>query len=163
MADTTVKKVSGDSSPKGEMGQVCLASGKRVSMRLWRDEEPQAKQAVRRDYETVGFVVSGRAELITEGQTSQSTFCEMDWEEPLILRGSRGPRSKNSFSSIHGTGVVSHVTRACSVIRRVSLASTSADICDLPDAARSIEKRSFALSSAASVRRRGEVAIGPRQ
>jgi quercetin dioxygenase-like cupin family protein len=69
MTDTTIKKVSSGSSPKGEMGQVYLASGKRVSMRLWRDEEPQPKHAVRRDYETVGYVISGRAELTIEGQT----------------------------------------------------------------------------------------------
>jgi quercetin dioxygenase-like cupin family protein len=69
MTDTTVKKVSGASSPKGAMGQVYLASGKRVSMRLWRDEEPQAKGAVRRDYETVGYVIAGRAELTIQGQT----------------------------------------------------------------------------------------------
>ena len=68
MADTTIKKVSSQSSPKGKMGQVYLASGKRVSMRLWRDEEPQAKNAVRRDYETVGYVISGLAELTIEGQ-----------------------------------------------------------------------------------------------
>jgi quercetin dioxygenase-like cupin family protein len=69
MTDTTVKKVSGASSPKGGMGQVYLASGKRVSMRLWGDEEPQAKGAVRRDYETVGYVIAGQAELTVEGQT----------------------------------------------------------------------------------------------
>jgi hypothetical protein len=56
MTDTTVKKVSGAASPKGAMGQVYLASGKRVSMRLWRDEEPQAKGAVRRDYPRSHFV-----------------------------------------------------------------------------------------------------------
>ena len=38
MADTTVKKVEAASSPKGEMGQRYLVAGKRVSMRLWRDE-----------------------------------------------------------------------------------------------------------------------------
>jgi mannose-6-phosphate isomerase-like protein (cupin superfamily) len=69
MTDTTIKKVSSEFSPKGEMGQVYLASGKRVSLRLWRDEEPQAKEAVRRDYETVGYVISGRAELTVGGQT----------------------------------------------------------------------------------------------
>ena len=66
MRDTTVKKVSSESSPKGEMGQIYLASGKRVSMRLWRDEAPQTKGAVRRDYETVGYVIAGRAELMIE-------------------------------------------------------------------------------------------------
>src|SRR5215217_4446632 len=69
MTDTTIKKVSSKFSPKGDMGQVYLASGKKVSLRLWRDEEPQAKEGVRRDYETVGYVISGRAELTVEGQT----------------------------------------------------------------------------------------------
>ena len=69
MTDTTVKKVSSEASPVGPMGQVYLASGKRVAMRMWRDEEPgNAKPAARREYETVGFVVSGRAELDLEGQ-----------------------------------------------------------------------------------------------
>ena len=69
MADTTIKKVSSEFSPRGEMGQIYLASGKQVSLRLWRDEQPQTKDAVRRDYETVGYVISGRAELTVEGQT----------------------------------------------------------------------------------------------
>jgi quercetin dioxygenase-like cupin family protein len=69
MTDSTVKKVARGSAPKGEMGQVYLASGTRVSMRLWNDEPPQSKPAVRRDYETVGYVISGRAELVVEQQT----------------------------------------------------------------------------------------------
>jgi len=69
MADSTVKKVTGGSAPKGEMGQIYLVSGKRVSMRLWSDEPPQSKEAVRRDYETVGYVIAGRAELTIEQQT----------------------------------------------------------------------------------------------
>ena len=70
MADTTVKKVSSASSPTGDEGQVYLASGKRVSMRLWRNEEPtQDKPPRKHEYEVVGFVISGRAELIIEGQT----------------------------------------------------------------------------------------------
>src|SRR5215213_3201945 len=70
MTDTTVKKVSSAHSPTGDQGQVYLASGKRVSMRLWRDEQPtQNKPAHRHDYEVVGYVISGRAELDTEGQT----------------------------------------------------------------------------------------------
>ena len=70
MADTTVKKVDSAHSPEGEMGQTYLASGKSVSMRLWKDEQPggDAKPPTRRDYETVGYVVAGRAELHVEGQ-----------------------------------------------------------------------------------------------
>ena len=69
MADTTVIKVSSERSPQGEMGQIYLASGKSVSMRLWRDEPPgEPKPAASRDYETVGYVISGSAELHLEGQ-----------------------------------------------------------------------------------------------
>lgn len=69
MADTTVVKVSSAASPQGEMGQVYLASGKSVSMRLWQGEAPgEPKPAASRDYETVGYVISGLAELHLEGQ-----------------------------------------------------------------------------------------------
>jgi hypothetical protein len=46
MNDTTVKKVSSAHSPTGDQGKVYLASGKRVSMRLWRDEAPQASATI---------------------------------------------------------------------------------------------------------------------
>lgn len=69
MKDTTVMKVNSHFSPKGELGQKYLASGKNVSMRMWEDAQPgDAKSAVGRDYETVGYVISGRAELHLEGQ-----------------------------------------------------------------------------------------------
>jgi len=67
--DATVKKVSSQTSPQGDMGQTYLVSGKRVSMRLWRNEAPQPTPVTERDYETVGYVISGRAELDLEGQT----------------------------------------------------------------------------------------------
>jgi quercetin dioxygenase-like cupin family protein len=69
MTDTSVKKVSSKHSPKGELGQKYLVSGKRVSMRLWAAERSDDNKPVdRRDYETVGYVISGRAELHLEGQ-----------------------------------------------------------------------------------------------
>jgi len=37
MPDTSVKKVNSEYSPKGQIGQKYLASGKTVSMRLWQD------------------------------------------------------------------------------------------------------------------------------
>ena len=69
MNDSTIKKVSEKSAPKGTMGQTYLVSGQRVAMRLWKNEPPQAKESDRRDYETVGYVIAGRAELTLEGQT----------------------------------------------------------------------------------------------
>jgi quercetin dioxygenase-like cupin family protein len=69
MTDTTVTKVSSAHSPTGDQGEVYLASGKRLSMRMWRNEPPsQDKPAHRQEYEVVGYVISGRAELEIEGQ-----------------------------------------------------------------------------------------------
>lgn len=68
--NTSVTKVSSGNAPRGEMGQKYLASGITTSMRLWDAEPPgEAKAPAAREYETVGFVVSGKAELHIEGQT----------------------------------------------------------------------------------------------
>ena len=68
--DTTIHKVDSRHSPQRRDGMVYLASGTSVSMRLWEKEGPtDAKPATRRDYETVGYVIAGRAELQVEGQT----------------------------------------------------------------------------------------------
>jgi quercetin dioxygenase-like cupin family protein len=68
--DTSVTKVCSSHSPKGGMGQHYLATGIHLSMRLWRDEPAgETKPASCRDYETVGYVISGRAQLELEHQT----------------------------------------------------------------------------------------------
>jgi mannose-6-phosphate isomerase-like protein (cupin superfamily) len=70
MPDTTLKKVEADTSLRGDMGQRYLAAGKSVSMRLWlREPADERKEPSKRDYETVGFVISGRAKLEVEGQS----------------------------------------------------------------------------------------------
>ena len=67
--DTTVTKIDSAHSPTGAMGQKYLASGVHVAMRLWESEPAgERKPDARRDYETVGYVVRGRAELHLEGQ-----------------------------------------------------------------------------------------------
>jgi quercetin dioxygenase-like cupin family protein len=69
MGDTTVTKIDSAHSPHGPHGETYLASGVRVSMRLWEEEPgPATKQDTTRDYEVVGYVIAGRAELHTEGQ-----------------------------------------------------------------------------------------------
>jgi quercetin dioxygenase-like cupin family protein len=67
--DTSITKINSRYSPRGKHGQKYLAAGVKTSMRLWEDEEPgKLKSATRRDYETIGFVMKGRAELEIEGQ-----------------------------------------------------------------------------------------------
>jgi hypothetical protein len=48
MTDTTVTKVSSAHSPTGDQGEVYLASGKRLSMRMWRDEPPSQGKSTHR-------------------------------------------------------------------------------------------------------------------
>lgn len=67
--DKSIKKVSSAHSPRGDLGQKYLADGKALSMRMWEEEQPgEPKPEAARDYETVGYVVSGRAQLHLEGQ-----------------------------------------------------------------------------------------------
>jgi quercetin dioxygenase-like cupin family protein len=69
MGDKTIIKVDSTHSPHGPLGQLCLATGVGVGMRLWRDQPPGAPQPeTARDYETVGYVIAGRAERHSEGQ-----------------------------------------------------------------------------------------------
>ena len=69
MADTTIKKVSSQYSPQGNMGQKYLASGKHLSMRLWEQVPPETpSRPSQREYETVGYALEGQAELHLESQ-----------------------------------------------------------------------------------------------
>jgi quercetin dioxygenase-like cupin family protein len=69
MPDTSIIKVNSQYSPHGELGQKYLASGVNIAMRLWENVEPgDPKPEERRQYDTVGYVISGRAELHIEGQ-----------------------------------------------------------------------------------------------
>lgn len=101
MRDTTVMKVSSGASPVGDMGQVYLASGKRVSMRLWRDAAPGAdRQSAPREYETVGYVIAGRAELTIEGQTLRLAPGD-SWLVPPDAK--HGYRILETFTAVEAT------------------------------------------------------------
>ena len=68
-SDTTLTKVDSRHSPHGPDGEKYLASGKHLAMRLWENEQPgPPKPAATRPYETVGYVLAGRAELHLAGQ-----------------------------------------------------------------------------------------------
>ena len=53
------------------MGEKYLASGIHVAMRFWEavPASPASETERERDYEIVGYVIAGRAELHVEGQT----------------------------------------------------------------------------------------------
>ena len=100
-ADTTVIKVDSSHSPKGPDGQVYLATGTHISMRLWRDEQPrEGKPAAVRDYDCAGYVISGRAELHTEGQVILLTPGD-SW---IVPRGAKHTyKILESFTAVEAT------------------------------------------------------------
>lgn len=108
--DSTIKIVESGSSPRGDLGQKYLVAGKSVSMRLWVQEPGgKLKSPTVREYETVGYVISGRARLELEGQTLQLKAGD-SWLVPagaehhytIRLPQSKRPRHRPKFMA--GTG-----------------------------------------------------------
>ena len=107
MNDTSVTKVSSEFSPEGNLGQKYLASGVTVSMRLWTDEEPGGpKPEASREYETVGYVLKGSAELLLEGQTLLLNAGD-SW---VVPKGAKHTyRIKETFSAVEATSPPAHI------------------------------------------------------
>ena len=101
MSDTTVTKIDSRHSPKGHDGEKYLASGKHVSMRLWENEQPgEPKAPAARPYETVGYVLQGRAELHIEGQV---VILEQGNSWVVPQDSSHTYRILESFSAVEAT------------------------------------------------------------
>ena len=63
-------KIPSRTATGGSHGEVSLAAGDKVAMRMWRNETvTDDKPSASRPYETVGYVISGRAELTLNGET----------------------------------------------------------------------------------------------
>ncbi|MFE4107169.1 cupin domain-containing protein [Almyronema epifaneia] len=72
MADASISKTNAQKAASGEMGQTYLATGQKLAMRLWQEEAPsEPKPETQRDYEMVGYVIAGRAELQLAGEVIQ--------------------------------------------------------------------------------------------
>lgn len=63
MADHSVQKIDSSASPSGDMGQTYLVAGKKADLRRWDEPAGEAGEPHTRDYETLGYVVSGRVEI----------------------------------------------------------------------------------------------------
>ena len=65
----TISKIGAGEAKTGPDGDLLLAGGANMSMRLWKNEAPQEKAPHRSAYETLGYVIAGRAELTIEGRS----------------------------------------------------------------------------------------------
>ena len=106
-ANTSITKVSVDGSPRGPEGQRYLASGVWLGMRLWEDEAPGEKaEATVRDYETVGYVLSGRAEL----HIAEQVVILEPGDSWVVNRGQEHAyRILEPFTAVEATHPPSHV------------------------------------------------------
>jgi quercetin dioxygenase-like cupin family protein len=67
----STSNVNAASTTPSADGAKHLAAGHHVSLRLWENEEPgEPKPLSTRPYETVGYVLKGRAELHIEGNVT---------------------------------------------------------------------------------------------
>ena len=107
MGDTTITKVDSEFSPTGKLGQKYLASGKSIGMRLWDERGSEGtKEAVSREYETVGYVLEGSAELELEGQKIQLKQGD-SW---VVPKGSKHSyKVEQSFKAVEATHPPAHV------------------------------------------------------
>ena len=106
MGDTTVTKINSTFSPVGEHGQTYLASGKAIAMRLWHESPQSDKPTSKREYETVGYVIDGHAELEIEGQTIKLEPGD-SW---VVPKGSEHKyRIFDEFTAIEATAPPAHV------------------------------------------------------
>ena len=70
MAHAPITKLDAARTAPGGDGQIKLAAGVSTALRMWREEPVgDAKPATTRPYETVGYVIAGRAELEIAGET----------------------------------------------------------------------------------------------
>lgn len=71
MTQPSTYKVSQHDTTHGQDGEHHLIRGQHGSMRLWHREQPaDAKPETMNEYETLGYVITGRAELTIDGQTT---------------------------------------------------------------------------------------------
>jgi quercetin dioxygenase-like cupin family protein len=75
-------------------------------MRLWDEPPGEAKPETRREYETVGFVLSGRAELALEGQVVR-----LDPGTSWVVPSGAAHRYRilEHFSAVEATSPPAHV------------------------------------------------------
>ncbi|GAC1548677.1 MAG: cupin domain-containing protein [Vulcanimicrobiaceae bacterium] len=69
MRTTSAHTIASATAERGPDGHIVLAGGTNVALRAWRDEAPgDPKPLTTRAYDTVGYVLAGRAKLHCAGE-----------------------------------------------------------------------------------------------
>ena len=101
MTDFGANKTEAAQAAKGPEGQRYLAQGDAVSMRLWdKVQAGDSAAPVRREYETVGYVISGRATLTLDGE-AVTLQAGSSWVVPKGVEHSY--RIEDTFTAVEAT------------------------------------------------------------
>ena len=107
MATDTITKINENEVTMNEHGQLHLAAGRSVGLRLWQEgPREHDKVATIRDYETAGYVMSGEAELEMGGQIVRLTAGD-SWIVPAGAE--HRYRVVNDFVAIEATAPPAHI------------------------------------------------------
>ena len=67
-------KITKSEAERGDNGQLHLAAGRNVALRMWDNEAPNDSKSMHTTpYETVGYALAGRAVLHLSGETHELT------------------------------------------------------------------------------------------
>jgi len=67
----TSKVLKGENIESGPLGDLELAQGERVGLRIWRDYVTETKTERTRPYEIVGYVAKGEITLVVDGHAAE--------------------------------------------------------------------------------------------
>ncbi|MBN9419191.1 MAG: cupin domain-containing protein [Candidatus Eremiobacteraeota bacterium] len=102
----SITKIKQTDAPRGDQGQRFLASGKSVALRMWENEAPgEIQPKSTRDYEVVGFVLSGRAELHLDNEVVKLEKGD-SWLVPA--RATHAYKILESFTAVEATSPPCH-------------------------------------------------------
>ena len=92
-------EVGAATAPRGPMGQKYLASGIRLSMRIWERESPdtQPKAETTANYETAGYVIAGRPNYISKARL-------WNWNRATLGSCRKVLATATNPGSVHGAG-----------------------------------------------------------
>lgn len=100
-------EISKGKLPEGDDVKEILATGEDLGMRIWRNEEPGTdKDSSIRPYETVGYVLKGRAQLHLEDDVQELK----EGDSYLVPRGAKHSYNiLETFSAVEVTTPPAHL------------------------------------------------------
>ncbi|WP_340105319.1 cupin domain-containing protein [Rhodohalobacter sp. 8-1] len=105
--NSEIEETSKGKLPEKDTPKEILATGENVGLRIWKNEEPGAdKEFHRSAYETVGYVLKGKAELHLADEVKELT----EGDSYFVPKGSEHKyKILETFTAIEATSPPAHL------------------------------------------------------